>query len=60
MFETVKLEQMEDRMLRELRTEAEMMERVSNHPNIVKFVGAVTKGTIHDAYHKDLAKVVVN
>lgn len=44
MFEGVKLEQADKKLLNELRTEAQMMETLSNHPNIVKFVGAITKG----------------
>lgn len=45
MFDALKLNQADEKILRELRAEAEMMERLSNHPNIVKFVGAITKGT---------------
>lgn len=44
MFEEVKLGELNESLLKELRMEAEMMERLSNHPNIVKFVGAVTQG----------------
>jgi hypothetical protein len=46
MFEGVRLEQADNRLLRELRSEAQMMEVLSNHPNIVKFVGAITQGTL--------------
>ncbi len=30
-------------MLDEIRREAELMERLSHHPNIISFVGAITK-----------------
>jgi hypothetical protein len=45
MFENAKLEELDERVIKELQMEAEMMERLSNHPNIVKFVGAVTQGS---------------
>lgn len=44
MFDALKLNQADEKLLNELRLEAQMMEKLSNHPNIVKFVGAVTKG----------------
>jgi hypothetical protein len=44
MFEALRLDQADEKVLGELRMEAQMMERLSNHPNIVKFVGAITKG----------------
>lgn len=43
-FEGVQLDQADPRLIRELRTEAQMMENLSHHPNIVKFIGAVTQG----------------
>lgn len=46
MFEGVRLDQADSHLLKELRTEAEMMEKLSNHPNIVKFMGAITRGKI--------------
>lgn len=45
MFDALKLNQADEKILNELRSEAQMMERLSNHPNIVKFVGAITKGS---------------
>lgn len=44
MFEALRLDQADEKVLNELRTEAQMMERLSNHPGIVKFVGAITRG----------------
>lgn len=44
MFEALRLDKADDKVINELRMEAQMMERLSNHPNIVKFVGAITKG----------------
>ncbi len=44
LFEALRLDQADQKVLHELRSEAQMMERLSNHPNIVKFVGAITKG----------------
>ncbi len=43
-FDQVRLDEAEEKVLRELRMEAYMMQQLSNHPNIVHFVGAVTKG----------------
>jgi hypothetical protein len=45
MFESMQLSQVQDQTMHELRKEAQMMEKLSNHPHIVKFVGAITKGT---------------
>jgi serine/threonine protein kinase len=45
MFEGVRLDEADEKTLRELRKEAEMMEKLSNHPNIVKFVGAITQAS---------------
>lgn len=45
MFEALRLDKADDKVINELRMEAQMMERLSNHPNIVKFVGAITQGT---------------
>jgi hypothetical protein len=45
MFEGVRLDEAEEHTIRELRKEAEMLENLSNHPCIVKFVGAITQGT---------------
>jgi hypothetical protein len=45
MFEGVRLDEAEEHTIRELRKEAEMLEKLSNHPCIVKFVGAITQGT---------------
>lgn len=45
MFEALRLDQADDKIINELRMEAQMMERLSNHPSIVKFVGAITQGT---------------
>jgi beta-galactosidase/beta-glucuronidase len=45
MFEALRLDQADDKVINELRMEAQMMERLSNHPSIVKFVGAITQGT---------------
>jgi hypothetical protein len=44
MFEGLRLDQADDKVINELRMEAQMMDRLSNHPNIVKFVGAITRG----------------
>jgi hypothetical protein len=44
MFEALKLDQADEKVINELRMEAQLLERLSNHPNIVKFVGAITKG----------------
>jgi hypothetical protein len=44
MFDGVRLDEAEEHTLRELRKEAEMLEKLSNHPCIVKFVGAITQG----------------
>lgn len=44
-FEGVQLDEAEEHTLNELRQEAEMLEKLSNHPNIVKFVGAITQGS---------------
>jgi len=44
MFEALKLNEADEKMLDELRAEADMLEKLSNHPNILKFVGATTKG----------------
>lgn len=44
MFETLRLSSTDELVMNELRSEAQMMERLSNHPNIVKFVGAITSG----------------
>ncbi len=44
-FDQVKLDEAEEKVLRELRMEAYMMQQLSNHPNIVHFVGAVTKAS---------------
>ncbi|ELR22090.1 protein kinase domain containing protein [Acanthamoeba castellanii str. Neff] len=44
LFEALRLDQADQKVLHELRSEAQMMERLSNHPSIVKFVGAITKG----------------
>jgi hypothetical protein len=49
MFEALRLDQADEKVLNELRTEAQMMERLSNHPGIVKFVGAITKGWLISA-----------
>lgn len=46
MFEALRLDKADDKVLNELRLEAQMMERLSNHPNIVKFVGAITQGLL--------------
>jgi hypothetical protein len=46
LFEALRLDQADERVLNELRMEAQMMERLSNHPNIVKFVGAITQGSL--------------
>lgn len=49
MFEALRLDQADEKVLNELRTEAQMMERLSNHPGIVKFVGAITRGWLISA-----------
>ena len=53
MFEALRLDQADDKVLNELRMEAQMMERLSNHPNIVKFVGAITRGEHSDLAHAE-------
>jgi serine/threonine protein kinase len=51
LFEALRLDQADEKVLNELRMEAQMMERLSNHPNIVKFVGAITRGEYSDLAH---------
>jgi hypothetical protein len=58
MFEALRLDQADDKVLNELRMEAQMMERLSNHPNIVKFVGAITRGKCPS--DSDLAHIPVS
>lgn len=45
-FEQVELDQVDNSTLHTLRREAEMLEKLSNHPCVVSFVGAVTKGDV--------------
>ncbi len=45
-FDGVQLDEADEKVVHELRMEAHMMQKLSNHPNIVHFVGAITKGTI--------------
>jgi serine/threonine protein kinase len=47
----VRLDEAEEHTIRELRKEAEMLEKLSNHPCIVKFVGAITQGTYPSCDH---------
>ncbi len=52
-FDDVRLDEAEENTLLELRKEAHLMEKLSNHPNIVHFVGAVTKGSPSDVLLRD-------
>jgi serine/threonine protein kinase len=42
-FENIDLNQVDEKLLDEIRQEAELMEKLGNHPNVVGFVGAITK-----------------
>lgn len=56
MFEALKLDQADDKVINELRAEAQMMEKLSNHPNIVKFVGAITQGFSFHSFILEMLK----
>lgn len=45
MFEALQLNQADNKIINNLPMEAQMMERLSNHPSIIKFVSTITQGT---------------
>lgn len=46
-FDTVKLSEANDDVIDEIRKEAEMMEKLGNHPSVISFVGAITRPSEH-------------
>ncbi len=43
-FDGVRVDEAEPGLLLELRQEAQIMQKLSHHPHVINFVGAVTEG----------------